>query len=81
MKNTATETAKYPTNVITEVESEATPLDLNIGEPVINPERCRFKLRYGRSTIHRWGIFAEEVIPARRRVIEYTGEKIGRTGS
>jgi len=76
MKNTATETAKYPTNVRAEFESEATPLDLNIGEPVIDPERCRFKLSYARSAIHRWGIFAEEVIPARRRVIEYTGEKI-----
>jgi SET domain-containing protein len=29
-----------------------------------------------RSRIHRWGVFALEPIPARRRVIEYTGEKI-----
>lgn len=26
--------------------------------------------------IHRWGIFAAEPIPVRRRVIEYTGQKI-----
>jgi SET domain-containing protein len=28
--------------------------------------------------VHRWGVFAEEAIPARRRVIEYTGERIDR---
>ena len=44
--------------------------------PRIDPARCYFKLRYGRSKIHRWGIFAEEPIPARRRVIEYTGERV-----
>src|SRR6188472_3053004 len=44
--------------------------------PRIDPARCFFKLRYGRSKIHRWGIFAEEPIPARRRVIEYTGERV-----
>jgi SET domain-containing protein len=30
------------------------------------------------SGIHRYGVFALERIPARRKVIEYTGEKIGR---
>jgi len=30
------------------------------------------------SRIHRWGVFALEHIPARRKVIEYTGEKISR---
>jgi SET domain-containing protein len=33
-------------------------------------------LQHGPSTIHRWGLFAGEPIPARRRVIEYTGQKI-----
>jgi uncharacterized protein len=28
--------------------------------------------------VHRWGVFAEEAIPAKRKVIEYTGEKISR---
>lgn len=30
------------------------------------------------SKIHRWGIYATERIPAGRKVIEYTGEKISR---
>jgi len=30
------------------------------------------------SLIHRWGVFALEAIPARRKVIEYTGERINR---
>ncbi len=30
------------------------------------------------SRIHRWGVFALERIPARRKVIEYTGERISR---
>ena len=45
-------------------------------KPVIDPTRCSFRLKYGASTIHRWGVFAAEDIPARRRVIEYTGQKI-----
>jgi len=35
-------------------------------------------MRLARSRIHRWGVFATEFIPARRKVIEYTGEKINR---
>jgi hypothetical protein len=46
--------------------------------PRLNPAACRFKLRHGRSPIDRWGLFAAEPIPRRRRVIDYTGEKIGR---
>jgi len=34
------------------------------------------KARY--SKIHGWGVYALEDIPARRKVIEYTGEKINR---
>lgn len=30
------------------------------------------------SAIHRWGVYAAESIPARRKVIEYTGERISR---
>ena len=32
----------------------------------------------GASPIHRWGVYAGEAIPARRKVIEYTGEKLNR---
>jgi uncharacterized protein len=44
--------------------------------PKLDARFCRFKLKVQRSPIHRWGIFAAEQIPARRRVIEYTGQKI-----
>lgn len=44
--------------------------------PHLEPGACYFALTHGRSPIHRWGIFAGEPIPARRRVIEYTGQRI-----
>ena len=44
--------------------------------PRMDPDHCRFRLRAGSSSIHRFGVFAEEVIPAKRRVVEYTGERI-----
>jgi SET domain-containing protein len=46
--------------------------------PEINPEYCCFKLRVGKSRIHRWGVYAAEPIPRGRKVIEYTGERISR---
>jgi SET domain-containing protein len=46
--------------------------------PFIDPRYACFKLRLGPSRIHRWGVYAEELIPARRKIIEYTGEKISR---
>jgi len=46
--------------------------------PVIDPRRTPFRLRVGRSRIHRWGIYADQTIPRGRKVIEYTGEKINR---
>ncbi|MCW5982770.1 MAG: SET domain-containing protein-lysine N-methyltransferase [Bryobacteraceae bacterium] len=47
-------------------------------EPRLDPRRCCFRLRLGPSTIHRWGVFADERIPAGRKVMEYTGERISR---
>jgi SET domain-containing protein len=44
--------------------------------PKLDPRFSHFKLQYGPSPIHRWGIFAAEPIPARRRVIRYTGQRI-----
>lgn len=35
-------------------------------------------MKLARSTIHRWGVYTKEFIPARRKVIEYRGEKISR---
>ena len=52
--------------------------------PVSQPARaiCQkhacFRMRVSPSAIHRWGVYAEEVIPAKRKVIEYTGERISR---
>jgi uncharacterized protein len=45
-------------------------------KPSIDPQRARFRLRIATSRIHRWGVFADERIPARRNVIEYGGELV-----
>jgi SET domain-containing protein len=45
-------------------------------EPRLDPAACAFRLRLDRSRIHRWGVYADQDIPARRRVIEYTGQRI-----
>ena len=44
----------------------------------INPAHTPFQLVVCPSRIHRVGVFANEPIPAHRKVIEYTGERIGR---
>lgn len=46
--------------------------------PRIDPDFAVFKLVVKPSKIHRWGVFAGEDIPGRRKVIEYTGERISR---
>lgn len=46
--------------------------------PRIDPRFSCFKLVVRRSRIHRYGVYAEESIPANRKVIEYTGERINR---
>jgi len=45
---------------------------------VIDGRYSCYRLRVDGSKIHRWGVYADEDIPANRKVIEYTGEKIGR---
>src|SRR5690349_18230305 len=49
-----------------------------VKSPVIDPKYTNFKLEIRESKIHRRGVYAKEAIPARRKVIEYTGEKINR---
>ena len=49
-----------------------------IAKPKLDPAAARFALKIKRSRIHRYGVFAMEDIPRRRRVIEYTGEKVSR---
>ena len=47
----------------------------------INPEHAAFRLVVRPSRIHRLGVFADEPIPPRRKVIEYTGERVSRRES
>jgi uncharacterized protein len=46
--------------------------------PEINAQFAQYRLRVAPSKIHRWGVYAQEFIPAKRKVIEYTGERISR---
>jgi uncharacterized protein len=50
-----------------------------LGEPqVIRTDLSRFRLSVGPSRIHRFGVFAEESIPAGVEIIEYIGERVSR---
>ncbi len=44
--------------------------------PEIDTRFARFQLQVAASSIQGWGVFAAEPIPARRKVIEYTGERL-----
>ncbi len=46
--------------------------------PQLDERYCAFKLELRESAIHRHGVYALERIPPRRKVIEYTGERISR---
>src|SRR5689334_6326579 len=46
--------------------------------PSISRQHACFDLRLAQSKIHRWGAYAGEFIPAGRKVVEYTGERISR---
>jgi uncharacterized protein len=50
----------------------------SVTTPRIDPQFAQFELRLATSRIHRWGVYAGERIPPRRKVIEYTGERISR---
>jgi uncharacterized protein len=49
-----------------------------VKSPSIDPTHTSFRLDIRESNIHRRGVYALERIPARRKVIEYTGERISR---
>lgn len=49
-----------------------------VKSPAIDPRYACFKMAIRESKIHRRGVYALEAIPAGRKVIEYTGEKISR---
>jgi hypothetical protein len=46
--------------------------------PVIDPRYVCFRLAIRPSAIHRYGVYAEQRIPANRKVIEYTGQRVNR---
>lgn len=50
----------------------------SLAPPTIDPQQAAFRLFVAESKIHRWGVYADEDIPPRRKVIEYTGERISR---
>ena len=58
--------------------SSKTAVAVSPDVPKINRDFTCFQLKLARSKIHRWGIYAAESIPAGRKVIEYTGERINR---
>ena len=49
-----------------------------VRSPAIDPRYSRFELVIRESRIHRRGVYTQECIPARQKVIEYTGERISR---
>ena len=48
------------------------------GVPEIDERHACFRLSVRPSAIHRWGVYAAEDIPAGRKIIEYTGERVSR---
>lgn len=50
----------------------------NGSAPVLDLKYVNFNLKVAPSKIHRWGLYAQELIPKGRKVIEYTGERINR---
>ena len=46
--------------------------------PRIDPQYACFDILIRRSKIHRYGVYANERIPANRKVIEYTGIRLNR---
>jgi uncharacterized protein len=49
-----------------------------VKRPSIDPKHACFAMEIRNSRIHGRGVYALERIPARRKVIEYTGERISR---
>ncbi len=47
--------------------------------PRIDERHTCYKLVIAPSAIHRWGVYAGEAIPAKRKLMEYTGERCNRT--
>jgi len=54
------------------------PTQSTPAKPGIDARYACFRLTLRQSPIHRYGVYAVEPIPPRRKVIEYTGERISR---
>jgi uncharacterized protein len=52
-----------------------------VQSPRIDDRYTCYRLKIRKSRIHRFGVYAAERIPAHRKVIEYTGERISRRES
>ena len=52
------------------------PMGKLVQSPHIDPRFACFQLVIKPSAIHRFGVYAGQRIPANRKVIEYTGERI-----
>src|ERR1700691_5381680 len=46
--------------------------------PAIDSRFAAYELRVRRSRVHGWGVYTTKAIPARRKVIEYTGQRLTR---
>ena len=61
------------------IESDLKRTSADAGkQPRIDARIARFRLAVRPSRIHRWGVYAEETIPADQEVIEYTGARLSR---
>jgi SET domain-containing protein len=49
-----------------------------VRNPKIDPRYVVYKVEIRKSKIHRYGVYALENIPAKRKVMEYTGERCNR---
>lgn len=67
--------ARFGYNARKQNRSMATAL---LKSPLIDSRHARFRLEIRESRIHGRGVYALEPIPPRRKVIEYTGERINR---
>ncbi|MGC2657156.1 MAG: SET domain-containing protein-lysine N-methyltransferase [Bryobacteraceae bacterium] len=61
-----------------EITASRRPAPAKPTAPKIDERYACFGMKLAPSRIHRWGVYATEFIPVRRKVIEYTGERISR---
>lgn len=59
-------------------KASPTPTATEDSTPHVDSRYTCFDLEIRPSAIHRWGVYTLERIPPRRKVMEYTGEKISR---